>query len=202
MNRPAMARPILLAALTALAATLSACGGSAPTETPPLEGAAIGGDFTLVDKDGKTVHFNDFAGKYRIVYFGYSFCPDVCPLDLQHVMQGYHLFAKDHADLAKKVQPIFVTIDPARDTPQVVGQFAANFGPELLGLTGSEAQVAQAAKAFAVYYQKRPGTAPDAYLMDHSRGVYLMGPDGKPIALLPGEKDGKAVAADLAKWVR
>ncbi|KAJ8137431.1 hypothetical protein OY671_009356, partial [Metschnikowia pulcherrima] len=193
---------IFLAALTASAATLSACGSSTPTETPPPEGAAIGGDFTLVDKDGKTVHFNDFAGKYRIVYFGYSFCPDVCPLDLQHVMQGYHSFAKDHADSAKKVQPIFVTIDPARDTPQVVGQFAANFGPESSGSTGSEAQVAQAAKAFAVYYQKRPGTAPDAYSMDHSRGVYSMAPDGKPIASSPGEKDGKAVAADLAKWVR
>ena len=168
----------------------------------PLAGAAIGGDFTLVDKAGKTVRYTDFAGKYRVVYFGYSFCPDVCPLDVQHLMQGVHLFAKDQPQAAAKIVPLFITVDPARDTPKVVGEFAANFGPELIGLTGSEAQVAAAAKAFAVIYEKRPGASPDSYLMDHSRAAYLMGPDGKPIALLPAEQDGKAVAAELAKWVR
>lgn len=211
MNRRAMFqtfRPIASALrrastiAPALMLLLAACSSGTPTAEAPLAGAAIGGDFTLVNKDGRTVRYADFAGSYRVIYFGYTFCPDVCPMDVQHMMQGYHLFAHDHAAQAAKVRPLFISVDPARDTPRIVGQFAANFGPELVGLTGSDAQVAAAAKAFAVYYQKRDGTTPGSYLMDHSRAAYLMGPDGKPIALLPVEQNGKAVAAELAKWVR
>ncbi len=188
----------------ALAATctfaLSACGG-APSESSPLEGAAIGGDFTLTGKDGKPVRYADFNGKYRIVYFGYTFCPDVCPLDLQNIAQGLQLFAKAQADAAAKIQPIFITIDPARDTPEIMGKYAANFGPGMIGLTGSSEQIAAVAKQWAVFYGKRDGNGPNNYLMDHSRAAYLMGPKGEPIALLPAEKDAKAVAAELAKWV-
>jgi protein SCO1/2 len=191
---------ILLASAALLG--LGACSaGSAGSEPPPLEGAKIGGDFTLTDKMGKPVRAADFAGRYRTLYFGYTFCPDVCPLDVQVMMQGYHLFARAHPDLAAKVAPLFITIDPARDTPQVVGQFAAHFGRELIGLTGSDSQTAQVAKSFAVYYKKGEGTEPQAYMMDHSRAAYLMGPQGQPIALLPVDKDAKAVAAELAKWV-
>lgn len=192
-----LAARLLIAACAALL-TLAACTG---TEPAPLEGAAIGGDFTLLDKSGKTVRAADFAGRYRTLYFGYTFCPDVCPIDVQVLMQGYHLFAKEHPELAAKVAPMFVSIDPARDTPQVVGQFAAHFGKELIGLTGSDAQVAQVAKSFAVYYKKGEGAAPSTYLMDHSRAAYLMGPEGQPIALLPVDEDAAAVAAELAKWV-
>ncbi len=203
MNRRAMTRMIrsLAIALAASATfTLAACG-SAPSESPPLEGAAIGGDFTLTGKDGKPVKWSDFDGKYRIVYFGYTFCPDVCPIDMQNIGQGVRLFAKDHAELAAKVVPLFITIDPARDTPQVVGAFAANFGPSVVGLTGTQAQIDAVAKKWAVFHSRREGSSPTDYLMDHSRGVFLMGPKGEPIALLPAEKDGKAVAAELAKWV-
>ena len=220
MNRPAMPSPIpaphptagrranrrsagrfpTLAVLALLMAPLTACNG--PAEEPPLAGAAIGGDFTLIDKAGKTVHFNDFAGKWRIVYFGYSFCPDVCPLDLQHLMQGYHAFAKSSPALARDVQPIFVTIDPERDTPQKLGEYTANFGPELLGLTGTPAQIASAAGTWKVYYARHDGKTPGSYLMDHSRAAYLMDRAGKPVALLPSDHDGAAVAAELAKWVR
>lgn len=208
MNRRAMAHTFrsipLKSILAALAATctfaLGACGG-APSEKPPLEGAAIGGDFTLTGKDGKQVKWSDFAGKYRIVYFGYTFCPDVCPLDMQNIAQGVRLFAKENPG-TKPIVPIFITIDPARDTAEVVGKYAANFGPNVVGLTGTPDQIADVAKKWAVFYQKRDGTKPDAYLMDHSRVSYLMGPDGEAIALLPSEQDGKAVAAELAKWVR
>jgi len=203
MNRRAMARHILRSLIAAFALSLSACGdGGASAERPPLEGANIGGPFTLMNKDGKTVKWSDFAGRWRIVYFGYTFCPDVCPLDVQHIMQGYRLFAKDHAALAQKIVPMFISIDPGRDTPAVVGQFAANFGPELIGLTGTQEQVTQATKAFAVFAQRREGASPDAYLMDHSRAAYLMGPEGQAIALLPADKDGPAVAAEIAKWVK
>lgn len=204
MNRRAMdpKRPIrfCLALLGAAAMlTLSACGGAA--EEPPLQGAAIGGDFKLIDKTGKTVRAADFKGRYTALYFGYTFCPDVCPLDVQVLMQGYRGFAKAHPDLAAKVTPLFVTIDPARDKPEIVGQFTAHFGKELIGLTGSDAEIAQIAKSYGVYYKKGEGSGPNAYLMDHSRAAYLMGPDGQPIALLPVDANGAAVAAELAKWV-
>ena len=200
MNRCAMTK---LLRIIAFALALSGCGtqNSAPAERPPLEGAAIGGPFTLQDKAGKAVRWQDFAGKYRIVYFGYTFCPDACPLDVQKMMQGFARFEKQSPDLAAQVQPIFISIDPARDTPAVVGEFAAAFSPQLLGLSGTPQQVAAAAKGFAAYYAKGKETA-GGYLMDHSRVAYLMGRKGEPIAMLPVDKDPDAVAAELAKWVR
>jgi protein SCO1/2 len=200
MNRRAMTIRIpLLAALNLL---LSACGGQAPqSEQPPLAGAAIGGPFTLTDKTGAQVRWSDFAGKWRIVYFGYTFCPDACPLDVQTMMQGYNRFAHDHQALADRIRPIFITIDPARDTPARVGEFAAAFSPRLIGLTGTQAQIDAAAKAFVVYHAKGKET-PGGYLMDHSRNAYLFDPQGKPVALLPIDKGPDAVAAELAKWVR
>jgi protein SCO1/2 len=203
MNRRAMTNPFRAFLAFFLPFALVACGGAAnqPAERPPLEGAAIGGPFTLVDKTNRAVRWEDFAGRFRIVYFGYSFCPDACPLDVQKMMQGYALFEKTSPGLAKKVQPIFITIDPARDTPQVVGEFAAAFSPRLLGLTGTQAQIDAAAKSFATYHAKGKET-PGGYLMDHSRIAYLMGPKGEPIAMLPVDKTPQDVAAELAKWVK
>jgi protein SCO1/2 len=200
MNRRAMTYPIRALAALLLPLALIACD-AAPAEKPPLAGAAIGGPFTLVDKTGRTVRWSDFAGKYRIVYFGYTFCPDACPTDVQKLMQGFAAFARAEPKLAKQVQPIFISIDPARDTPKVVGEFAAAFSPRLLGLTGTPEQVAQAAKAFAAYYAKGEESG-GGYLMDHSRAAFLMDRDGKPIAMLPVDKDATAVAAELTKWVR
>ncbi|MEJ2457232.1 MAG: SCO family protein [Novosphingobium sp.] len=180
---------------------LAACQQQPRTERPPLEGAAIGGPFTLVDKDGKTVTWSQFKGEWRIVYFGYTFCPDACPLDVQTMMRGFNTFSKAHPDLAAKVQPIFITIDPARDTPKVIGEWTGAFGPRLMGLTGTTLQVNKAADAFAVYRKRGADTA-GGYLMDHSRITYLMDPDGKPVAMLPTDKGADAVAAELAKWVK
>ena len=203
MNRRAMSRP--LPALLACLVALSACSpGEEAAPRPPLEGARIGGDFTLVDKAGKPVRFHDFAGKYRIVYFGYTYCPDVCPLDVQNLMLGYNAFAKSEPKVAARIQPIFVSIDPARDSPKVVGEFAAAFSPKLIGLTGSEPQVAEAVKMFASYRAKGKETSDGGYLMDHLRTATLFDPEGKPLALLPVELPPKqapqAVAAELAKW--
>ena len=196
MNRGAMLRAVLAAALL-----LTACSpGGGDAAHPPLEGAKIGGDFTLVDKTGKTVRFHDFRGKYPVVYFGYTFCPDACPLDVQRLMQGYAKFAKAEPEVAARVVPLFVSIDPARDTPQVVGEFAAAFSPRLIGLTGSEAQVAEAAKMFAAYYRKGEPEPGGGYLMDHSRTAFLMDPQGKPLAILPVDQGADAVAAELARW--
>ena len=203
MNRRAMKKPHVLLSLAALALALplAACD-SAPTEPPPLAGAKIGGPFTLVDKAGRTVRWADFAGKWRIVYFGYTWCPDACPTDVGVMMQGFKRFAGQEPAQAARVQPIFITIDPARDTPARVGEFAAAFGPRLLGLTGTQAQVDEAVKAFSAYAVRGKESPGGGYLMDHSRIAYLMDPDGKPIAMLPVDKGPDAVAAELAKWVR
>jgi protein SCO1 len=201
MNQFAMTLryPVLIA--TAFALSLSGCGANAPAEPPPLAGSKISGDFALTDKAGKMWRSQDFAGKYRVVYFGYTFCPDVCPLDMAVVVQGLNRFAKAEPKLADQVQPIFITIDPARDTPSVVGEFAAAFSPKLLGLTGTAAQIDQAAKAFLVYYNVGKETS-GGYLMDHSRYVYLMGREGQPIAMLPVDQGADAVTAELTKWVK
>ena len=203
MNARAMIKPLRTHLASALAALLLLSGcNSAPTPgEAPLAGAAIGGPFTLVNKDGQTVRWSDFDGHYRIVYFGYTFCPDACPTDMAVAMRGLDLYAKTHPKEADALRPIFISIDPARDTHKVVGQFAAAFSPHLIGLTGTPAQVDQAAKAFAAYYARGKDSA-GGYLMDHSRIAYLMGPKGEPIAMLPVDKNAQAVAEELARWVR
>ncbi|TKD51913.1 SCO family protein [Sphingomonas baiyangensis] len=187
----------------ALALLLSACGGTAPAPDaePPLAGARIGGPFTLVGSQGQPVRDSDFAGRWRIVYFGYTFCPDVCPVDMRNIGAGLTAFAKTDAARAEKVVPIFITIDPARDTPAVVGEYVANFHPRAVGLTGSQEAIDAALKAYAGFAAKRETGNPDAYLMDHSRIAYLMDPEGRPIALVPAEESAEAVAATLARWV-
>lgn len=173
------------------------------SEKPPLAGAAIGGPFTLTDSRGRTVHWSDFDGKYRIVYFGYTYCPDVCPTDMQHLMQGFAIYKKEHPDLAAQIAPMFISVDPRRDTPKVVGEFTQAFSDDLLGLTGTPQQVAQAAKEFAIYYELGKPNAEGGYLVNHSTQAYLMGRKGQPIALIPVDANdqGRSVAASLEKWV-
>lgn len=189
MNRIALALTLLL----------SAC--STERARPPLEGAAIGGPFTLTNGQGQTVTDRTFAGRWRIMYFGYTFCPDVCPTDMANLAGGLRELAKTDAAKAKNISLVFVSVDPQRDTPPVVKQFAAAFGPQAIGLTGTQAQVDAIKKAYAVYSRKRDGSSPSAYLVDHSRGTYLMDPQGKPVALLPSEQSPAAVADALRKWV-
>lgn len=191
-----MSRALLAFALPFL---LIAC--SAAPEQGPLAGAAIGGPFTLEDSGGKTVRWSDFAGKYRIVYFGYTYCPDVCPTDMTRLMQGFRTFKMEHPDLASQVVPMFISVDPERDTPAVVGKFTHAFSDDLLGLTGSPEQVAQAAKAFAIYYEKGDANEEGGYLVNHSTQAYLMDRQGQPIALVPIDEGPKAVTASLEKWV-
>ena len=196
--------PVVLGALVLLCAVgaIALMVVRGPLGAPPAEGnlvgADVGGPFTLVDGDGKTVTDKDFAGRYRLVYFGYTFCPDVCPTDVQRMMQGFAAFEAKDPERAAKVAPIFVSVDPERDTPSVVKQFAAAFHPRLVGLTGSRAQVDAAKKTFRVYAAKR-GEGKD-YLMDHSAMVYLFGPDGKPIAFV-AQPTPQEVAADLDRYV-
>jgi protein SCO1/2 len=190
---------LILAMFFALA--LGGCQGAA-SEEPPLKGAAIGGPFTLTDQDGRTVTDRNFAGRYRIIYFGFTFCPDVCPVDMQTVAQGLRLFEKQDPARAAKVVPIFISVDPGRDGPAELKQFVNAFHPRMVGLTGTPEQIGATAKKFGVYYARQePAPGSMGYNVDHSRVVTLFAPDGQPIALLPHDKGPQAVADELERWV-
>jgi protein SCO1/2 len=134
-------------------------------------GGSIGGPFTLVDGTGKTVTDKDVLTKPSLVYFGYTFCPDVCPLDNQRNAEAVDILEERGIE----VTPVFISIDPARDTPEVVADFAANLHPRMIGLTGSEEQVKAASQAYKTYYRKQDGDE-EYYLVDHSTFTYLMLP--------------------------
>ncbi|MGB3740025.1 MAG: SCO family protein [Pontixanthobacter sp.] len=197
--------PLRFAAAMLVTTALSACGiGDTPPDLTqaPLYGSAITGGFTLTDENGKETRWTDFAGKYRIIYFGYAYCPDYCPTDVSRFSAGLELFAADHPDAAANIQPLFVSVDPDRDTPEKLREFTDAFDPDLIGLTGTPEQLEAAAKNFFVQFSKEEETADGAYLMEHSTVTYLFGPDGQPIATLPTDLGPKAVAAELEKWVR
>jgi protein SCO1/2 len=159
-------------------------------------GPPVGGPFTLQDSDGRTVTDRDFRGKYLLVYFGYTYCPDVCPTTLNAVAQAIEQLGRR----ADELQPLFITVDPRRDTPVVMKQYTAAFSPRLLGLTGTSAQIAAVAKEYRVYYaEHRTGPGPNDYSMDHSSLLYLMGPDGRFVAPIRTDASGAEIASQLAK---
>jgi protein SCO1/2 len=155
--------------------------------------AAIGGPFTLVDEDGRTVTDKDVITRPTLIYFGYSYCPDVCPLDEARNAEA----VAELQDQGKNVGNVFVSIDPERDTPEVMKEFTDYFAPDLLGLTGSDEQVAQAAGAYRVLYRKQPGSDADDYLMSHTTFTYLMFPDAGMVEFF----DRDVSAEDMARRV-
>ncbi|MBA4350168.1 MAG: SCO family protein [Rhodobacter sp.] len=136
-------------------------------------GGDIGGPFTLQNAAGATVTDKDVITKPSLVYFGYTFCPDVCPLDNARNAEAIDILEERGFD----VTPVFITVDPARDTPDVVGDFAANLHPKMIGLTGTEEQIKAASQAYKTYYRKQDGDDPDYYLVDHSTFTYLVLPE-------------------------
>jgi protein SCO1/2 len=199
MNETAKSRILLILSLL-LGLALAACSGGG-SEDPPLKGARLGGPFSLTDQHGRTVSERDFAGSYRIVYFGFTHCPDVCPTDLMVIGQALTRFEKQDPGRAAKVQPLFITVDPERDTPVALKDYVRAFHPRLIGLTGTADQIARVAKAHGIYSAKVPQPG-GGYSMDHSRLAMLFGPQGEPIALLPYEKGADAIAAELGRWVK
>ena len=200
MNETVKSRFLLLLSLL-LGLALAACS-MGESEEPPLKGARMGGPFTLTAQDGRTVTQDDFAGRYRIVYFGFTHCPDICPTDLATIGQAMRLFEEEHPQRAAKVRPLFITVDPERDTPEAMAEYASAFHPRILGLTGTPGQIADAAKKHGIYYARGETQPGGGYAMDHTRVVVLYGREGEPIALLPYEQGAEAVAAELARWVR
>jgi protein SCO1/2 len=149
----------------------------------------IGGSFQLVNQDGKTVKDADYRGKYMLIYFGYTYCPDMCPTGLQSMAHALDQLGAD----ANKVAPMYITIDPARDTVAKMKEYVAQFHPAIEGLTGSDKQVAEAASAYQVYYAKGEQVDEHDYVMDHSSLIYLMGTDGSFITTFPEEADPAAI---------
>jgi protein SCO1/2 len=138
--------------------------------------ALIGGPFTLVDQTGKTVTDQDFRGKYMLVFFGFTHCPDICPAELQVMAASLDALGPKTSE----VVPVFITLDPERDTPQVVGDYVKNFGPNFVGLTGAPEQVAAAAKVYKVVYSKfQEDDSSKDYSIDHSALLYLMDRNGE-----------------------
>jgi len=158
---------------------------------------AIGGPFELVDQTGRTVSDADFRNKWMLVYFGYTFCPDVCPTELANMAVALDGLG----DEAARVVPVFVTVDPERDTPAVLAEYVPLFGERFVGLTGSRAQVDAAMKAYRVYAARTESPAHTDYLMDHSSYVYLMGPDGKFVAMFRYRTDPTEIAATIRRHI-
>lgn len=198
MNNAALA----LALAVGLAVSTAGCDRAQPIAAP-LAGAAIGGPFTLTDQDGRPFSSARLRGRWSIFYFGYTFCPDACPTDMQVLGKAIRQLDAQDPALAGKIQPVFVSVDPARDTPPVVRQFVRAFHPRLIGLTGSPTQIADVAKRYAIAYRKaEPQPGVEGYLMDHPRIAILFDPEGKPVTLLPVDADADQVVTEIRKWVR
>ena len=187
--------------LITLSLALAGCSAT-PAPPPPLAGARIGGPFSLTDQDGKTVTDRTFAGKYRIMYFGYTFCPDVCPTTAQTIGAAMRSLDKSDPALSARIVPVFVTVDPERDTPSVIKQFVAAFYPRFVGLTGSVAAIEAVKKQYGVFSSKDKAQANGGYLVEHSNAAYLMDPDNKPIALLPTDQGADATASEIKRWAK
>ena len=207
MPKPAQGRtnaiPILIAAMIAILAVTGivlwrvagagAAGGSVGS------GVSIGGPFTLTDQTGATVTDKTYDGDYKLIYFGYTFCPDACPTELAVMAQALDQMGP----AGQKVQPIFITIDPDRDTVQQLKTYVPLFDKRLVGLTGTPQQIAAVAKAYKVYYSKadQPGVDTKSYGMNHSSFVYLMDPNGKFLTVFSSDTDSDKMAAEIRRYM-
>ncbi len=166
-------RSLLLCVLTF---ALAACGPASPKfEGSDVTGAVMGRDFKLFDHAGKPRTLADFRGKVVVVFFGYTQCPDACPTTLSELNEVMGRIGPD----ADRVQVLFVTVDPERDTPELLSRYVPAFNPSFLGLYGDAAATAEVAKEFKVLYQKQPGSAPGSYSVDHSAGTFIFDPQGR-----------------------
>jgi len=184
---------LLSTLLVGLAMLLAGCSEPSRFISTDLSSADWGKDFSLTDHAGKPRRLADFRGKAVVMFFGYTQCPDVCPTTLAALRDTMGLLGED----AARVQVLFVTVDPARDTPQLLAQYVPAFNPSFLGLYGDGNATAAVAKDFKVFYAQRPGTTPGSYSIDHSTGSYAFDPQGRLRLLLRHGETPTNIAADL-----
>jgi protein SCO1/2 len=188
----------MLIVMAAAAVAVAATGAVIWIERPASASLQLGGPFTLTDaKDGRTVTDRSFRGRLMLIYFGYTYCPDACPTALNNISQALAKLGP----AADTIAPLFISIDPARDTPHVLANYAKAFDPRIQALVGDDATTAAIAKEFAVYYKKHeePG---GGYLMDHSSLIYVMGNDGKFLKVLPASESGDKLAGDIRQLLK
>lgn len=177
-----------------LALGLAACGPQKPQfNNTDITGADYGRALQLADQTGKVRTLADFKGSATLVFFGYTQCPDVCPTTLAEMKSVKSLLGED----GKRFQVLFVTVDPERDTAELLGQYMAAFDPTFLGLRGNAEATAKVAKDFKVFYQKVPGSTPDSYSMDHSAGSYIFDPQGRLRLYVRHGQPADKIAADI-----
>ena len=185
-RRPSVLRIWLALACVLFSAPVAANEVVEPLATELIEGllsgrAPVGGPFELTDQTGHRRTNADFRGKLVVLYFGYTYCPDVCPTELQSISLALDKLGA----AADTVQPLFITVDPERDTPARLADFVSSFHPRLIGLTGSLAEIRKTAIAYRTFFAKNDSTLPDEYSIDHSGFIYLVGKDGRYLGFLP-----------------
>ena len=197
VRRRALLAGAALAAMSAVALTgcdrLSGHSAAPSFHSTDITGAEFARQFTLPDADGKMHSLADWKGKAVVVFFGYTQCPDFCPTTLAQLAA----IRKSLGAEGDRVQVVFITVDPERDTPAVLKAYVSNFGPGVIGLRGTPEQIAQVAKEFKVFYAKVPGAAPGSYTVDHSAASYVFDPEGRVRLYVQYGADSKAVASDL-----
>ncbi|MCY3755237.1 MAG: SCO family protein [Alphaproteobacteria bacterium] len=195
------ARRAVQAVAAALAAfALAAAAPPPPQKPPPLE-ALFGGPFELTDHDGRAVTDGTFRGRFTLFYFGYTFCPDLCPTNLLTMAEAVEALGPEQAG---RVQPLFVTVDPERDDLPALRDYMAHFGPRFLGLRGTPAQTRAVLKAWRIHRRKVPaeaGADADDYLVDHATLTFLMGPDGRFRTLFPHDTPAEKMTATIRRYL-
>ena len=185
--------------LVAGALALSGCGAGTPKfKSSDVTGAGFGRDFALTDPAGKPRTLADFRGKVVVLFFGYTQCPDVCPTTLSALAEAMKTLGAD----AGRVQVVFVTVDPDRDTAELLSSYVTAFDPSFVGLRGDADAIARTAKEFKILYQKQPGRTPGSYTVDHSAGTFVFDPQGR-LRLYVGNGQGAEVFAhDIRELLR
>lgn len=191
-------RILCLSIAAAFSGTLAACGKKEIVfKGSDITGTKLGREMAMQDSTGTTRTLDDYKGKVVVVFFGFTQCPDVCPTAMAQLAQSMELLG----DEAKKVQVLMVSVDPARDTPEVLGDYVKAFSPAFVGLTGTPEQLSRTAKSFKAFYAKSPGATPGQYSMDHASSFYILDKEGEARVLVSGNASAQDIAADIRQLV-
>lgn len=192
---------ITLIVAMALAYGLTHLEKSSPDNAPhgllAVTDDVFGGPFTLTDHNGKTVTEKNYGGTYKLIYFGFTFCPAICPTELAKITSALNTLGED----SKKIQPLFITVDPERDTVEKMKSYVGLFHPSLVGLTGTPEQIKATTKAYKIYAAKVQDPSLSEYTMDHSSFVYLIAPDGRLLYIFKSSDDAQTMASITRQWI-